>query len=368
MIRSKLSQASSFMLLNLVLTFTSPYATFVSQNFLYDEDKDNLLYIPPPPYLRKDSSFTPNAGRDPALDTFITAIFRDLMTCQPRRFFSNLRTEEKRAKTELRNNTDITIKPSDKVRVLNTIDYVAERNRTAMGIRMPPSYANILMGTLERRLLDTWPDKSMVWPRYIDDIFFIWTHGRSKHEQFINHANTFYSTIKLTSTISPTQIPFLDIMICFHNGLRQIDLYSKPTDTFNHLHWTSCYPYHTRCSIPVSLAFRLVRICSTDGALKHRLTQLSTHRRPVDSIPKQYKWQLIKLKGFLDNQCYKNTTGHINTSTEFRSLSHTTQRSTNNNIPSTLKKIIFPNSPYIRSLQKSAAPDSHVNLPQTPQP
>ncbi|GFN91043.1 hypothetical protein PoB_001754900 [Plakobranchus ocellatus] len=48
------------------------------------------------------------------LDTFITAISRDLMTCQPKRIFSYLRTEEKRALAELRNSTDITIQLADK--------------------------------------------------------------------------------------------------------------------------------------------------------------------------------------------------------------------------------------------------------------
>ena len=35
-------------------------------------------------------------------------------------------------------------------------------------------------------------------------------------------------------------------------------LSSKPTDTFNYLHWWSCHPLHTKRSIPHSLPFRLV--------------------------------------------------------------------------------------------------------------
>ncbi|GFO26034.1 hypothetical protein PoB_005253900 [Plakobranchus ocellatus] len=80
----------------------------------------------------KQSSFTPSAGRDPALDAFIKAVTKDLMTCQPRKCFPNIRTEDKRALKELKNNADIIIKPADKggaVVVLNTTDYIAECTR-----------------------------------------------------------------------------------------------------------------------------------------------------------------------------------------------------------------------------------------------
>ncbi|GFO00957.1 hypothetical protein PoB_002746200 [Plakobranchus ocellatus] len=54
------------------------------------------------------------------------------MTCQPRNCFPNIRTEEKRALKELKNNAHIIIKPADKggaVVVLNTPDYIAECTR-----------------------------------------------------------------------------------------------------------------------------------------------------------------------------------------------------------------------------------------------
>ncbi|GFR88440.1 hypothetical protein ElyMa_002517700 [Elysia marginata] len=62
---------------------------------------------------------------------------------------------------------------------------------TAMSTCMAPTYANIFMGAIETGLLYAFPDKPLVWLRYIDDIFLIWTHGRAKLEAFIAHANTF---------------------------------------------------------------------------------------------------------------------------------------------------------------------------------
>ena len=148
---------------------------------------------------------------------------------------------------------------------------------TAMGTCMAPSYANLFMGMLEERLLSAATHSPRVWLRYIDDIFMIWTSGRDTLESFLTFINSFHPTIKFTNNISPVKLPFLDVMITIVDGFLHTDLYSKPTDTFNYLHWTSCHPSHTKRSIPYSLAFRLVRICSDTDSLQKRLDDLSQH-------------------------------------------------------------------------------------------
>jgi hypothetical protein len=148
---------------------------------------------------------------------------------------------------------------------------------TAMGTCMAPSYANIFMGWLEEKFLATVLFKPLLWLRYIDDIFLIWTHGKDRLIEFIAAANSFHPTIKFSSDFSHSQIPFLDVMVSLKNGLLETDLYSKPTDTFNYLHWSSCHPSHTKKSIPYGLAFRLVRICSNVDTLNSRLAQLKEH-------------------------------------------------------------------------------------------
>ncbi|GFO20863.1 hypothetical protein PoB_004736800 [Plakobranchus ocellatus] len=85
--------------------------------FFYNEE-NTTPHKPLPSFLQKPSSFTPSAGRDPALDAFTKTVTKDLMTCQPRKSFPNIRTEEKRALKELKNNADIIIKPADKERLL----------------------------------------------------------------------------------------------------------------------------------------------------------------------------------------------------------------------------------------------------------
>ena len=48
-----------------------------------------------------------------------------------------------------------------------------------MGTRTAPSYPNIFMADLENKLLDNSPNnlQPLIWKRYIDDIFVVWTHG-----------------------------------------------------------------------------------------------------------------------------------------------------------------------------------------------
>ena len=70
---------------------------------------------------------------------------------------------------------------------------------TAIGTKFAPAYANLFMTWLEERLLDASPDKPLVWMRFIDDVFFIWTHGEEKLKSFINHLNSSHETIKFTS-------------------------------------------------------------------------------------------------------------------------------------------------------------------------
>ncbi|GFO26689.1 hypothetical protein PoB_005319400 [Plakobranchus ocellatus] len=144
----------------------------------------------------------------------------------------------------------------------------------AMGTCIALIYGNLFMGELEDKLLASAATKPKIWLRYIDDI---WTHGRSNLDTFIAHANNFHPSIKFSSTIPSSHVPFLDVLISLSDGILHTDLYSKPTDTFNYLHWSSCHPYHTKKNIPYSLAFRLIRIGSSEKHFTNRRHQPSLH-------------------------------------------------------------------------------------------
>ncbi|PIK56386.1 hypothetical protein BSL78_06699 [Apostichopus japonicus] len=93
-----------------------------------------------------------------------------------------------------------------------------QRHGTAMGTRMAPSYACLFMSSLEERMLSTAPCRPLIWWRYIDDIFFIWTSDEDSLLTFINHINSFHSTIKFTSDYSHQQVNFLDVTVRKEHG------------------------------------------------------------------------------------------------------------------------------------------------------
>ncbi|XP_072048770.1 uncharacterized protein [Amphiura filiformis] len=148
---------------------------------------------------------------------------------------------------------------------------------TAIGTRMAPSGACLFMGRLEENFLSVATKKPLIWLRYIDDVFLIWTHGEEELDKFIAHCNTRHPTIKFTAERSCNSISFLDVMVGLQNGFLETDLYSKPTDTHQYLLWSSCHPKHTKQSLPYGLAFRLRRICSSDDVLATRVDQLKQH-------------------------------------------------------------------------------------------
>ena len=55
---------------------------------------------------------------------------------------------------------------------------------TAIGTKFTPLYACIFMDQVESKFLQTQKFQTLVWFRYIDDIFFIWSQGESSLKKF----------------------------------------------------------------------------------------------------------------------------------------------------------------------------------------
>ncbi|XP_077674347.1 uncharacterized protein LOC144265548 [Eretmochelys imbricata] len=98
---------------------------------------------------------------------------------------------------------------------------------TAMDTRMAPQYANVFMAYLEQRFLSSRPLMPLLYLRYIDDIFIIWTHGKEALEEFHHDFNNFHPTINLSLDQSTEEIHFLDITVLISNGHINTTLYRK---------------------------------------------------------------------------------------------------------------------------------------------
>ena len=167
---------------------------------------------------------------------------------------------------------------------------------TAMGTRMAPSFACLFMGDLEERMLSEAPCRPWIWWRYIDDVFFIWTRDGSSLNAFFDHINSFHRTIKFTWEQSLQQTHFLDVTVRKDLNTLTTDLYSKPTDTHQYLHSSSCHPRHCKTGIAYSQALRLRRICSNESDFRRHTRVLASNlvargyssRQVKNSIAKVY--------------------------------------------------------------------------------
>ena len=91
--------------------------------------------------------------------------------------------------------------------------------------------------------------KPLVWFRFIDDVFSIWTHGQEKLDSFLEEFNRCKSSLKFTYESSKTSIVFLDLKLSLSNGYLSTDLHIKFTDRHQFLHYTSSHLDHTKRSI-----------------------------------------------------------------------------------------------------------------------
>ena len=102
---------------------------------------------------------------------------------------------------------------------------------TAMGSPMAPTYANIFLAMLERKLLQQALENliPIEWIRLIDDIFAISTHGTDKLHHFLKYINNFQPTVKFDFSFYEKSVNFLDTTIYKNrNNKLQFDLSIKP--------------------------------------------------------------------------------------------------------------------------------------------
>ena len=172
-----------------------------------------------------------------------------------------------------------------------------------MGTRLAPSYANIFMAEFENKNVYTYHQQPLWWKRFIDDIFMLWTHGEEDLMVFLNYLNTCHQTIKFTSHISTTEANFLDTTVKI-TGENEIitDLYEKPTDSHNYLHYTSCHPEHTKSSLPYSQFLRIKKICTKEEDFEKHSHKIYQHfvRREYPKRVLDKALSQVKAKNRLD--------------------------------------------------------------------
>ncbi len=150
---------------------------------------------------------------------------------------------------------------------------------TAMGTKLAVGYANNALGKFEKDHIYTYHLQPLIYLRFIDDIFMIWTHGIDKLHDFITHINSCTEHFKFTKEISPTMVTFLDTKVTLNNSKITTNLYQKPTDSHNYLMYDSSHPQSCKDSIPYSQFLRIRRICSEESDFTGHCLNLCRHFR-----------------------------------------------------------------------------------------
>ena len=87
-----------------------------------------------------------------------------------------------------------------------------------MGTSMAPTYVNIFMVYLERKIIDQVDKKPDIWWRYIDHIFTIWTYSDESLIEFITQINNQHPKLQFTAEWYNRCIVFLDALVTLDEG------------------------------------------------------------------------------------------------------------------------------------------------------
>ena len=106
-----------------------------------------------------------------------------------------------------------------------------------MGTICAPSYANIFMDQFEKKYIYPFLQGiSLIYLRFIDDIFFIWAGNKEQLTDCLINLNKKHNSIKPEYKISQNNIIFLDTEVSIQNNKLLPKIYRKSTDRQNFLH------------------------------------------------------------------------------------------------------------------------------------
>ena len=137
--------------------------------------------------------------------------------------------------------------------------YYLQIKGSAMGTKVAPTYAALVMAYLELRLYEKIEEKfgqefrkefEEQWGRYLDDCFINWDTTFAEVTDLHNTLNSLQRGIEFTMEANPTKNTFLQILLMVKGTRITKDIFYKPTDTFQYLPFTSCHPVHTKKNVP----------------------------------------------------------------------------------------------------------------------
>ncbi|MCG8430695.1 MAG: GIY-YIG nuclease family protein, partial [Candidatus Omnitrophica bacterium] len=165
--------------------------------------------------------------------------------------------------------------------------HFSQRKGTCMGSKIGPVYAVLTLAYLEETKL--YPGIREMYPpeqagfliesfkRYIDDCWCTFRQSFWDIQDFHALLNSLSPHLKFTKESDVHKLPFLDVLVIREGKKIITDLFSKPTDTKQYLHFRSCHPRHTKTNIPFSLARRICTIVQDNERRAFRLDEMKNN-------------------------------------------------------------------------------------------
>ena len=177
-------------------------------------------------------------------------------------------------------------------------EYYQQIHGFAMGTKAAVNCANLGLGYLEIKAFDELPK---FYPfdfvehfirnyfRFLDDVDYAWLEDFDP-VPFQSLFNDLDPNIEYIFSDLSKETDFLDVHQKVVDYEVELDVYRKPTDSFNYLHYSSCHPKHTRDNIALSLAKRIVKISShnRDVRLDELMNNLIARGHPRNNILEKF--------------------------------------------------------------------------------
>ena len=169
-------------------------------------------------------------------------------------------------------------------------DHYLQIRGTAMGTKVAPTYATMVMGYLETKLCHQIKEKygneittSFIdgWHSYLDDCFNIWNALVDSTENLLELLQKLHPSIQFTKDERQQEINFLDIKLIIRNNQIITDQYRKPADSQLYVYFNSCHLSHTKRNIPFNLARLACTIIEYESSKSQKLDKL--HSQPNSS-------------------------------------------------------------------------------------
>ena len=169
---------------------------------------------------------------------------------------------------------------------------------------MAPNYANLFIDNFEQNLQRDYSQKTglspLVWFRFSEDIFFIWTSNKDSFDHFIyftqnySKSKNMKSEIKSEIHLSIYEIHFLDVTVCLKHGKLRTTLFTYRTHSYFHLNISSCHPSHVLKNMLKEQFTRLRRVCSRKSGnqlnsevLRKKFIERGFHEKELKKTIKQ---------------------------------------------------------------------------------